>query len=931
MNCLALRLFIWFSCLVLFAPATLFAADFSGQNIGQDGEGNGLSLALKNGTTPSFSHYHSSNGDLKYSEHDGSSSATQLVDGSLSSVPSVEVDSQLSYASKTALVFKDGQPHIFYHHDRDNALKHAYQQGSSWQTEVVLGSLSMASSPSAVICGADICLTYYSGNGKDLGFIRGQTGSWSQQLVDSAGDVGAMSDIALNPAGRPAVVYFDATNRRLKFAQQQTDSSWSIESISYYGAAFGLFPSLAIDSQGKVHISAAKYRLAGSAYEKGVLYLQKSSGAWKIAEVGKTSSGGETQILVSDTGVINVVYRFLVAGVESSVYFATLSASGLWEITQMSGLYGSDDVYRYSDLSAYYDAAGEPRIAYRFSRAVYQGTPALSSFRLHGPLDPSGDADGDGIPNFSDNCPMFPNPLQEDADGDGVGNACDTNSSPSGPDEREGEDGDQDGLDDQFEGEIGTDPAKPDTDGDGVMDGQEVTDGTDPLDAGSYLRALGKRVCTEWNGFLDMWNILEHVNLSSRALQVRTELFSIDGVRQEVFEFRLEQGAQYDLLVHDLNGFEQNSYGKICSEHDGEAGDFDGRMVFYRPVSRGNSFEFAFAMPLSNGISGTQFVSFNTFQPSLARKDHRNLVANWIQVSSFTDSEQSGSLRFYGMSGELLQQTSISIPPGGRIDTPAHSLGSDLVGLVEWIPNDLTANFSFRNVRYLYNNQGNKNEFTTAFQIEGGVPSGRPLTVPLDTNGQSSIVEISNTKTEDITVSVSVFRESGELALQRDVWLPARGSFHLITDDILSGGRGTALVQGSDLGSLIAVSMNYSRTNGGGVAYMYGIKAQEGLGTVIRGSYNTFLSQDSDLVLSNPKSSSVTVTIDMQGLGGEEVLRGYTLLVPANGISVIRLNDFEQVDRYGVLSAQIGVNNGVAAWILRRRLSDYVIPTPVRQ
>ena len=35
------------------------------------------------------------------------------------------------------------------------------------------------------------------------------------------------------------------------------------------------------------------------------------------------------------------------------------------------------------------------------------------------------DADGDGLENSSDNCPLAANPGQEDGDGDGAGDQCD--------------------------------------------------------------------------------------------------------------------------------------------------------------------------------------------------------------------------------------------------------------------------------------------------------------------------------------------------------------------------------------------------------------------------------------------------------------------------------------------------------------------------
>ena len=504
-------------------------------------------------------------------------------------------------------------------------------------------------------------------------------------------------------------------------------------------------------------------------------------------------------------------------------------------------------------------------------------------------------------------------------------------------------DSDRDGLTDSSEALLGTSAQLSDSDGDKVEDGQESLDGTDPLDAGSFSRPLPTLLCAEWNGFLGgMFNILEHTNLSSKTIRVSTVLYDIEGNPLSETSFSLKANNQYDLLVHDLKGWELNRIGRICSSHNGQPGDLDGRMVYYKPetnLDTGKTFEFAFALPFQNSVSGNQFVSFNTFQPSFDPADQNNLVANWIQITNQTNRKQRGTVVFYNADGKIIGDDTILLSPSARADVAGHQFGSNQVGLVEWIPEDPKAAFALRNVRYLYDNPNLVDSFSTAYQLSGEKGSGQALIVPLSTQGKTSVLEISNTLDLQLSVDFSIMTSLGTELKRVQLKFPGHATRHFVLDEILRGASGVAIISSSQKNSLIATAMEYARTPTGKISYMYGIQALEAQGSTMTGSYNTFLEQKSLLLVTNISDSPQKFSLSLTRVGGQVIslsngLRERT--VPAHGMVEIDLNELEGANKYGIVEMNIYPNlltphDSLTAWVLREKVGNYVMTTLMRR
>ena len=502
-------------------------------------------------------------------------------------------------------------------------------------------------------------------------------------------------------------------------------------------------------------------------------------------------------------------------------------------------------------------------------------------------------------------------------------------------------DTDKDGLTDAQEATLGTNANVVDTDNDSVSDGQEVLDKSNPLDRGSYILPLLTTVCADWNGFLDrMFNVMEHVNNTSQTLRVRSVLYNSSGKQMRRISFTIAPGSQYDLLVHDMAGWQVNNVGKVCSSYNGNPGDLDGRMAYYKvenDQSSARSYQFAFAMPFANSIKGKQYVSFNTFQPSLAAVDQSNVVANWIQLTNRSNQKERGVMTFYDQQGKIIAKRDLSLPSGARVDVPAHVYGASIVGLVEWSPANGQAGFEMRNVRYIYDNPEMKNSFAAAFQLDAAPGTYAKLSVPLSSNSQTAVLELANVSAEYNEVVVGIFGEDGSLKREVKMRIAPYSTYHLIADEILrkedgTGSDGLAILQSINKRALIATTMHYARKVDGSIAYMYGIDARESLGTVLSGSYNTFLSQKSLLVVTNPTATAQTFSFNLTRSGSKSSLLSVESQwsVPARGSITIDLNVYLTGDQYGVVQVLPENFGNLTAWVLRKNVDNYVMTTILR-
>jgi hypothetical protein len=208
------------------------------------------SIALSGEYSPHIAYYEQNNGNLWYSSWTGSAWTYTKID------QANDVGKYVSLAIDSTSI-----PHIsYYDATRKDLLYASYDiLASQWYTTTVdaLDNTGMFTSITSNAANLPFISYYdYTGGSLNMAFKSPTTLTWVVEPIDNIGrtdleDVGVSSSIALDSAGRPNISYYDMINLDLKYAYWDGvwggAGSWNISTLDSTGDV-GLYSSLAIDT-----------------------------------------------------------------------------------------------------------------------------------------------------------------------------------------------------------------------------------------------------------------------------------------------------------------------------------------------------------------------------------------------------------------------------------------------------------------------------------------------------------------------------------------------------------------------------------------------------------------------------------------------------------------------------------------------------------
>jgi hypothetical protein len=477
-----------------------------------------------------------------------------------------------------------------------------------------------------------------------------------------------------------------------------------------------------------------------------------------------------------------------------------------------------------------------------------------------------------------------------------------------------------------------------DTDGDGVSDDQEIVDGTDPADSGSFITHLRSPAFTKYNTFLNQLNWLELVAAGELAIGVKVSLFDSKGkLITKPIALDIPANKQYHLDIHSLVGRDKFGLIKIEFDDSNVQAKLHGRLSVYRSEpgqeylpDLSKDYSFAYSRELRNSIRGITYAVSNTYDPLGVG----NLMPNWLEIVNLDSTDQVFSVRIYDQAGNILHNSDgdkpVVVPAYGEIDLQAgHEFGENYY-LIEIVPREGNGNYLASVMRYSTNSSavGKRDSFNYAFPIEAVTGTGeRKFMMSSNQAGecwsQSNWLEIANVRNSKVSATFTVYASSGKVVGQTEIKLTPHSQQHFNAGAMLPyGDLGFVELTPSDAGSLVAQStVYYHDCEENKVQSAFTSTSKNPLSQRSVGSYNTVLEMDTVTRIFNISGSDFRVSITADDdivLFDDQLGR---MNAQENRMSE-QLTSKSQVGAYGNLVFRSGMSKSLIADVLRIRFKD---------
>ncbi len=127
---------------------------------------------------------------------------------------------------------------------------------------------------------------------------------WSTQIIDSTGNTGQYTSIALDSSGYPHISYYDDTTDNLMYARW-TGFDWAIWAVQKTGDV-GKYTSIALDNRGYAHISY--YYDSTFPASRALRYVYWDGNGWVFSSVDRNNVGQYTSIALDNNGRARISY-----------------------------------------------------------------------------------------------------------------------------------------------------------------------------------------------------------------------------------------------------------------------------------------------------------------------------------------------------------------------------------------------------------------------------------------------------------------------------------------------------------------------------------------------------------------------------------------------------------------------------------------------